>query len=164
VIAKEATIAVVEKELEGARAWAARNAYDFEWDPDALMLRVVLRHRSSGELFFLSGGLESYPVLPPVWTFVANDWSGAGELVYCPKPDPNIQAPGGAWLFIAHGGRAVICAPFNRLSYGDQGPHAGWGDAAHWKSVEPGRVHAHEIGSMLAVIDRDLQYTKGRMP
>lgn len=164
MITKEATIAVVEKELEGARAWAARNSYDFGWDPDTLTLHVVLRHRSSGELFFLSGEFESYPILPPLWAFAAKDWSGAGDLVNCPKPDPDKQAPGGSWLFINHGGRAVICAPFSRLSYGDKGPHAGWGDAAHWKSVEPGRVHAHEIGPMLAVIDRDLQYTKGRMP
>lgn len=162
MISREATIAVVEKELEGARAWADRNGYDFKWDPGTLTLRVVLRHKSSSELFFLLGEFESYPVLPPTWTFAAKDWSGVGALVNCPRPDG--QAPGGSWLFIAHSGRGVICAPFSRLSYGDQGPHAGWGDAAHWKSIEPGRVHAHEIGPMLAVIDRDLQYTKGRMP
>ncbi len=162
MIAPEQTLAVLNAEMPGAQAWAARRGYPFAWDPDSQTLQVVLCRMKDQENFFLRGGIDNYPILPPSWTLTAPDGSAAGTRSVFPGPIGN--GPCGGWIFIAGGNGGVICAPFNRLAYSDHGgPHGDWGGPAHWRSAGVGYVQAQDIGSMLAAIDRDLQYTTGRM-
>jgi hypothetical protein len=160
VLPRDATLAVIETELQGARAWAERRQYTLTFDPDTIALRLVLRHATSGESFFLRGIFDSYPELPPIWTFTGADGTGADEPRYFPRAHG--QPPCSSWLFITRNNKGVICAGFNRLAFSATGPHPEWGDAVQWRSVAAGYIQAHEIGLMLAAIDRDLQYTTGR--
>lgn len=159
MITSEATLAVITKELEGAQAWAQRAGHELTWNPGTLKLRLVMRRKNEDDPFYLFADFEHYPVLPPILTFAAEDGVGRDELRFFPKAEG--PAPCKTWLFISFEGRGVICAPFSRLAY--TGPHKEWGDAAHWRNVAPQYVQAHEIGPILAAIDRDFQYTKGRM-
>lgn len=161
MIAAAATQAVVIAELDGVRAWIDRNDYELTWEPDSLILRATLTHRLSSEKFYLVGLLEKYPVLPPAWTFTASDGAGGGQCRFFPNPEG--PPPCGAWVFIKHGDRGLICAPFNRLAYEKNSAHPEWGDAVQWRSVAPSYVQAHTLGEMFSVIDRDLHYTRGRM-
>jgi hypothetical protein len=58
-------------------------------------------------------------------------------------------------------GSGVICAPFNRLAYGEHGgPHGDWGGPLSWLNVR-GHVRATALADMLALIIAHLNYSPG---
>lgn len=153
--------AALEAELEGAIAWAARHELDLIWLPADRILRVTLVQAETQERFFLQAQCDSYKALPPMWDWRDQDWSGAPA----PSLSPSSKAtPFGSSMFINNKGRAIICAPFNRLAYGlHGGPHSDWGDPAQWMTAGGSHVRATSIGDMLQAILRDFRYTTGRM-
>lgn len=152
--------ATVEAELRAARAWAERHRVPLCWDAEALELRAVLAHPKTADKFYLRGEFDDYRELPPAWTFCSSTWKGTGNKRDFPKsPTPSES------IFIApKRSGPVICAPFNRLAYGQHGgPHKNWGGPAQWLSAAPRYVRATTIGDMLHVICRDLRHTQGTM-
>lgn len=150
----------MEAEIEGAQSWADRHAVALEWIGAALELRATLRQPGTGMLFFLLGKFAEYKALPPAWTFAGEEWLVTGRPAF-PKPT---QTPFGSSIFVLSNQNPVICAPFNRLAFADQGgPHADWGGAANWLVAGPSQIHAETVGEMLQAVHRDLSYTRGRM-
>jgi hypothetical protein len=157
----EQTKIIVEDELIAARAWAVRHNAGIEWFPDSLELRVILRQVGSNTPFFLRGTFRDYRALPPAWTFSNENWETAGRPDDFPK---GVQTRFGASMFIMHNQTAVICIPFNRSAYADQGgPHGDWGGIANWPNAGASYVHADTIGDMLQAINRDFSLTRQRM-
>jgi hypothetical protein len=154
------TIALVEEEeLAPAREWASRVGVELTWDSDRLEIRAVLTQRTTGERFYLRGQLEGYRAVPPAWTFCDAEWGSPGEKRNFPA---SASLPSGIGSSIFHN-HPVICAPFNRLAYKDHGgPHSNWGGPEQWLNVA-GTVNATTLADMLAVVARDLAYSKGRM-
>ena len=154
--------AALEAELDGAMAWAMRHELDLTWVPADRMLRVMLVQAETQERFFLQAQCDSYKALPPIWDWRDEQWCGAPSTHLSPNPK---ATPFGSSMFIARKGRAIICAPFNRLAYGvHDGPHSDWGDPAQWMTVGGTHVRATTLGDMLQAILRDFRYTNGRMP
>lgn len=153
------TVVLVETELAPAAAWATRTGTQLSWDPERLSLRVVLVQAQRGEKFYLLGQLEGYKALPPTWTFCDENWQTPGLKRNYPMPGP---VPGaGSSIFHPN---PVICAPFNRLAYQENGgPHADWGGATQWFAAGRGSVQAHTLGDMLAVVNFHLLHSPGRM-
>jgi hypothetical protein len=152
---------VVEQELEGARSWAERHGVCLEWLGEGLTLRATLVQPETHTSYFLRGTFGEYRALPPQWTFTDEKGQATGRLADSPK---GVQTRFGASIFISHKQAAVICVPFNRLAYTDQGgPHADWGGPANWLNAGPGQVHAETVGDMLQAILRDFLYTRERM-
>jgi hypothetical protein len=163
VIPTDDTIIVVESELEGVMAWSTRQAVPVEWLPEALELRATFTQPGTNDRFFVRGRFQDYKELPPLFTFTGEDWVTEGN-IYFPKPMLAPTPWGGASMFIQHAGRAVICAPFNRLAFAQlQGPHPDWGHPEQWQTAAPQHVHAVEIADMLQVVARDITHTHGRM-
>ena len=154
--------AAIESELKGTMAWAVRHGVDVTTlIPTERILRIVLVQEKSQERFFLQGQFDQYKALPPVWDWRDANWSDSGGLSLSPKA---VNTPFGSSMFIVHNGKAVICAPFNRLAFGTYaGPHTNWGDPAQWMTAGHGYVHAVTIGDMLQSIRRDFCYTTERM-
>lgn len=157
---------LVEAELPGAQAWAARRGFTLEWQPDALEARLVMTQTTTGEVFYLRGRFHGYRALPPVWSFTDPAWETTAIARHFPRVE---RPPFGAAMFI-HGGppnpegpSAVICAPFNRLAYApERGPHADWA-LAGWTEAGAGYVRALTLGDMLQAIARDFAASRGRM-
>jgi hypothetical protein len=84
MIPREKTIAVVEHQLKGARAWAERKEASLDWRREDLELRAVLTHPGTGDEFYLRGRFEDYPALPPKWTFCSQRWDECGEKRFFP--------------------------------------------------------------------------------
>jgi hypothetical protein len=166
VLPVEATIAIIESELEPARRWAGRRGVILEWLPDSLQLRATIIHAESRAPFYIRGLFDDYRALPPMWTFCSGDWDGDGALPWCPKPEQ--PHPYGSVMFLKHqhnGGpsHAVICVHFNRLAYSaHKGPHTDWA-VAEWEKAAPEYVRGLYVADMLSAIDRDLQVSHGRM-
>lgn len=155
---KEVTLAVVDEELESARAWAARVGVELAWLPENLVIRATLSQPRSGTSFYLVGRLEGYRLMPPIWDFRDEGWGGEEDRRNFPS---NGAPPGIGSIFHPS---AVICAPFNRLAYaGYSGLHSGWGAAQNWVQVAPGYVRADTIADMLATIQLHLNYSTGRL-
>jgi hypothetical protein len=158
MIPKAKTIAVVEHQLRGAKAWADRNGVDLEWAREELELRAVLTQPSTGEKFFLRGKFDDFPALPPKWTFCNSDWEKCGSKQFFPSRD---GTPFGG--SVMHG-QGLICAHFNRLAFDEHGgPHGNWGGPVQWITQKDDTVYADTIGDMLSVIQRDLKHSEGRM-
>jgi len=161
VIPAEQARIIVEAELEGARGWTERYGIPLEWLPDKLTLRVKFVQPEGGSIYFLRGTFGEYRALPPEWTFTGEKGETAGRPTDFPR---GVQTRFGAPIFIIHNQTAVICVPFNRLAYTDQGgPHGDWGGPANWLNAGPGQIHAETIGDMLQAIYRDFLYTRERM-
>ena len=156
------TAAAMADELPGAMAWAKRHqiAMDTRLIADHI-LRAVLVQPTSSETFYLQGTFGDYKAYPPIWEWYNENWSSTEELHLSPHSG---AGPFGSSMFIQHGGRGLICAPFNRLAYADHnGPHPDWGNPAQWTTAGQGYVHAVTIGDMLSSIFRDLRFSDGRM-
>ena len=69
MLPKKTSVAVVEHELKGVRAWAERRSVPLEWHAATLELSVTLRQPVTGEVFYLRGRFESYRAQPPAWLF-----------------------------------------------------------------------------------------------
>jgi hypothetical protein len=160
VIPRAATLAVVEHEYAGARAWAERHKVSLSWATDSLEIRATLAQPETNETFYLRGVVDGYRALAPAWSFTDATWTSAPTPSLFPRPG---AGPFGAPIFImSHG--PVICVPFNRLAYGSHaGPHNDWGPPENWVTAGQQYVTAHYLGDMLGVIYRDFRYSRGRM-
>ena len=135
----------VELELDGARAWADRHDWILDWDEDRLVLRGATYHRPLHRVVELSARCDGYKALPPAWRFVR---PGTEDLD--PAWFPRIA------LIAMVDETPVICAPWNRLAYGDHGgPHGGWSGAGWLQNAEG--TTAHTIPDMLELIDAHLR-------
>ena len=153
----------IECELPGAIAWAKRHGISLtSLFPQERILRVILEQGSSGERFFLQGHFGQYKALPPVWDWRDETWTEVEAISFGPRPQPT---PFGSSMFLSHGNKIIICAPFNRLAFSEHGgpPHKDWSGPAQWISAGPTYVQATTIGDMLNAIVRDFNYTNDRM-
>lgn len=159
MIPRDLTLALVEQEeLEPAREWARRAGVELMWRRETLEIRAVFKQRSSGDRFFLLGNLDGYKAVPPAWEFCDAGWGSSGTKGNYPR-----QATINGIGSIFHS-KPVICAPFNRLAYQTHGgPHADWGGPEQWLKAAPGSARADTLADMLALIARDMNYSKGRM-
>ena len=156
------TAAAIRDELPGAMAWAKRRhiAMDTRFVADR-KVRAVFMQSENDEKFYLQGTFGDYRAYPPIWEWYDESWTTTEDLHLGPHPG---DSPFGSSMFIQHNARGLICAPFNRLAYGDHnGPHSDWGNPAQWMTAGQGYVHAVTIGDMLNLILRDFRYSKGRM-
>lgn len=160
VIPREATAALLEEEeLPGAKEWARHHGVQLEWDPAMLEVRAIFRHHATEELYYLLGRFDGYRVMPPWWNFCDPSWGSPGEKKNYPAPGSSPE--GKSSIFHRN---PVICAPFNRLAFKSEGgPHQNWGNLENWLKIKQEGVRASTLGDMLAVIDRDLCVSPGRM-
>jgi hypothetical protein len=159
----EATRALVENELPGARAWADRRGIPpLAWNPETLELRAVLTQPGTAERFYLRGRFDDYSTLPPMWDFSDATYAAGPTAALYPRPTRS-PSPNGGSMFIQYNGHPLICAPFNRAAHVNAGgPHNQW-TLADWMRVGGEWVEAHTIGDMLAAIDWHFQLTTGRL-
>lgn len=155
MIPPDATQEIVEEELEGAQSWLDRHDIPLEWYPEELEIRVLLTQTETGKEFRLKGDVEGYDVVPPAWEFCSPEWEECSQPEYFPDPE---STRFGSSIFL---GRCVICVPFNRLAFKENGGPHDWGGASQWQNVAEGYVQAETIGDMIQVIRRDLHYTTG---
>ena len=142
MIPAEHTQVIVEQEFDGARAWAERHGLHLEWFPDRLILRATVVQPETNFTFFLRGTFGEYRALPPEWTFTNEAGKTAGRPADFPK---GVQTRFGASIFIMHNQNAVICVPFNRLAYTDQGgPHGDWGGPSNWLNAGASQMNGLE--------------------
>ena len=156
------TDAAIGDELPGAMAWAKRHnvAMDTQFIADRI-IRAVFVQPENGEKFYLRGAFEDYRAYPPIWEWYDESWTTTNDLHLSPQPG---NSPIGSSIFIQHNGRGLICAPFNRLAYGEHnGPHTDWGNPAQWITAGQDYIHAITIGDMLNSILRDFRFSDGRM-
>lgn len=161
MLPERVTAAIFACEGESAREWAKREHVELKTLNTQKLVRAVFTQEASGERFFLQGLFDTYKALPPEWAWCDSDWSGGGNRSLSPESAPT---PYGSSMFLNHGGRAVICAHFNRLAFNAyDGPHGDWGELSHWMSASQGHVYAVTIADMLNSIVRDFQCATGRM-
>ena len=161
MVPEHVTAAVFANEIAAACEWAKRERMQLDAVIPKTLLRATLVQEASGEHFYLQGRFDGYKALPPEWVWCDSEWSGHGNRRLSPEA---ARTPYGNSMFLDHSGRAVICAPFNRLAFRPHGgPHKNWGELTHWMSAGNGYVHAVTIADMLDVIVRDFRHTKGRM-
>lgn len=155
-VSQQETLAWVDQELPGALALAERRGFGLDWCADELVCRVTWTQPSTGRHFYLLGEFRDYRELPPLWSFTDSTFKQRG-----PKFMPKSHNPPKGLGTVFHPA-CCICAQFNRRAYGElNGPHKDWGGPAQWLNTAGGRVQAHTLGEMLAVIDRDMHYTQG---
>jgi hypothetical protein len=153
---------LLEVELRGAAAWAAAHGWTLEADIDRLTVTVRLQHPRDRGPLLLVGRFDSYKALPPIWQFVDPETR---------EPTPASFPPAGAFrdgsamagkASILHGNR-VICAPWNRLAFTENGgPHGDWGGPLGWQQVRGEVPRATNIGEMLAVVYTHLSASPAR--
>ena len=162
MLPRAVTDAAICDELPGAMAWAER--HDIAMDTRSVadrIIRSVFVQPENDEKFYLQGTFRDYRAYPPIWEWYDESWSSTEGLHLSPKPG---HSSFGSSMFIKHGGRGLICAPFNLLAYGvHNGPHSEWGNPAQWMTAGKNYVHAVTIGDMLNSILRDFRYSIGRM-
>jgi hypothetical protein len=151
-VAKAVSIAHIERELAMAEPWAASHGWSILWDPDRLLLVVLMRSTIDGERYIFEFDLDDYRELPPSIEPV-DPWTGG-------RGTRRSYPAGGRSYF--HG-NPVICAPWNRKAYQTHGgPHADWA-MSNWASYRPNHSR---VGDMLVLlqelIDDRATYT-GRM-
>jgi len=145
----DAVRAVVEKELDAAWGWAARHDWTLQWDSEHLMLRGATYHPRVKQLIEVTADADGYRAVPPAWRFVR---PGSDDLG--PEWFPQLT------LNVMCDGSPVLCAPWNRLAYRENGgPHENWSGGS-WLQVTEGTV-AHTIPDMLGLIDAHLQSSGG---
>jgi hypothetical protein len=150
--------ATVRSEEPALRAVAERHDWAISLDVEGLRLTATTNHPVAdvGGLR-LDADLNDYRALPPAWRFVDPE---TGEVTKRAFPKAGTGPQGSGSIFHSN---PVICAPFNRLAYKDNGgPHSDWSGPANWLNVT-GHVVAHTLGEMLSVIDLHLRVSPGRM-
>lgn len=142
----------VEDELVASKAWATRHNWTLLWFPDDLVLRAATYHVAARRLVEVTGRCDGYRALPPEWRFVQPGTDETGMRWY--------PAAGPGSIF--HG-NALICAPWSRLAYSENGgPHSEWSGPSAWLQVRNVSL-AHTIPDMLAAIDAHLRRSPGMM-
>jgi hypothetical protein len=111
----------------------------------------------SSEDYLLEGEMADYSWQPPTWRFLdPRDGRDIGLPAY---PAPGTM-PNGSVLHT----NGVICAPWNRLAYGDKGgPHSDWADSTAWRTTAPQHTRAHTIPEMLSRLHVEVTVSPGRM-
>jgi hypothetical protein len=149
------TLAVLAQELPAAHRWAARHTWTLEADLNALRLTATTHHPGDHAELVLIGQCAGYRAVPPAWQFV-DPRTGQPTPQAFPAPGP---AAGGSSIFHT---TPVLCAPWNRLAYAENGgPHGDWATAAGWLNVR-NTTQATTIADMLATIDAHLRSSPGR--
>lgn len=155
------TAAAVAAELGAAREWARHENVNLQTVLPQRLIRAIFTREDSGERFFLQGRFDGYKELPPMWDWCDSDWSHPGNRRHSPNA---VKTPYGNSIFLDSGGKAIICAPFNRLAFKAYGgPHKNWGELSNWMSPQQGCVYAVTIADMLDVIARDFRHSTGCM-
>jgi hypothetical protein len=150
-------------EVPAALSWARRHGIQAKYEQEPLTLEITLTGPSAGgaaevevqteaESYLVIADLTDYDVLPPAWQFVdPRNGKIIGTAAY----------PVGGGIFHGNG---VICAPWNRLAYGESGgPHSDWGPPTGWKTPRPPYTYAVTIPDMLERIVRETRGARGRM-
>lgn len=157
------TRAVVTEELPAVLAWAARRpGWTVAFDDPALHLDVTTIHPAVGAPLLIQADLQGYRAVPPAWRFLYSD--AAEQATASPFPlagtHPLIQGS------IFHSNR-VICAPWNRLAYKENGAgglHDDWGGLANWTTAAAGHTRADTLADMLSQIALHLSVSPGMCP
>lgn len=150
MVPREVTVEVVRSELPGLEAWSARHDCSVRMDWASLVLQIV------AEDWQLRAILEGYRALPPIWTV---EDSGGANIIKSLSQSKGPRPEGISSLFHSSG---VICAPFSRLAYGEEGgPHKNWGASTGWLSAGSGKVKATTLGDMAQVIWLHLTCARG---
>jgi hypothetical protein len=113
---------------------------------------VATQAENGGEHYLVIADMTDYDVLPPAWRFTdPRNGKIIGKAAY----------PVASGIFHSDG---VICAPWNRLAYGESGgPHSDWGLPTGWKTPRPPYTYAVTIPDMLERIVREIRGARGRM-
>jgi hypothetical protein len=102
----------------------------------------------------LNVDFAGYRTVPPLWRCVDPRTSAAIGAAAYPKPSPGQSS-------IFHG-NGLICAPWNRGAYAENGgPHQDWNGATNWARV-PNYTVALTIGEMVDVLYRQTRAARGR--
>jgi hypothetical protein len=164
VIPTVVTRVVVAEELPAVLAWAARRpGWTVEFDDPALHLNVKTTHPVSGTPLRIQADLQGYRAVPPAWRFLHPDTDGE-KTATDPFPQPGTHPLITGSIF--HGNR-VICAPWNRLAYkenGDGGVHGDWGGLTNWTDAAAGYTKADTLADMLSQIGLHLSVSPGMCP
>jgi len=151
-VPRSVTIATVEDELPAVTAYAQRHDWAVNWDTEQIRLTFDGKHPADATPIRIVAAVEGYKALPPAWTFE----DPAGKRAIFPKAG---SVNGKSSIF--HQGRHRICAPFNRLAYGQHGgPHSDWGGPERWLEVR-GHIRATTLANMLASILGHLKASPG---
>lgn len=151
------TIVAQDQEIPAAFAWAKRAGLRLHYDEDVLALSLEGRSADGDDLteaYLLTGQLDDYDVLPPIWRFVdPRNREIIGPPAYPQPISGSVLHPNG-----------LICAPWSRLAYSSEGgPHNDWGVPTGWKTAAPGSSHAVTIPDMLQRLVREVRQSRGRM-
>lgn len=158
IIPLDATIAILSNEIKNALSFCEKKGFEANYEIETLRLKIKIRQKSTSEIFYLIGEFENYPALPPKWYFSDEKWNLKNERIFYPKPT---NSKFGSSIFHTN---PVLCAPFNRLAYQQEGgPHNDWGGLANWKNVQGQMAKATTVADMIALIYRDFSITTGRM-
>ncbi|SRR6266849_7025765 len=150
-----------ETEIPGAIRWAKHHGLEHSWDKEALAFTVRLQGGSEREgepeAYLLTGTFDDYRVIPPVWRFLdprtRRDIGPAAYPMAGPFPQGSVLHSSG-----------VICAPWNRLAYGDRGgPHMDWTEPAKWQTLAPQYTSANTIPDMLARVRAEVLLSPRRL-
>ena len=158
------TRVVVTEELPAVLAWAAcRPGWAVEFDDPALHLNVTTTHPVSDTSLLIQADLQGYRAVPPAWRFLCPD---TDEEAITTGPFPQAGTHRLIQGSIFHGNR-VICAPWNRLAFkenGDGGLHQDWGGLTNWTDAAAGYTKADTLADMLSQIELHLSVSPGMCP
>jgi hypothetical protein len=158
MVPEETTRALIEGEAAGIEAWAARHGWSVEVDRVRLGLAATVPLPADGSLLVVLADLRGYRALPPAWRFIDPLTGQSGPSAF---PSAGTLPGGKGSIFHSN---AVLCAPWNRLAYQDEGgPHDDWAGATNWLNVEGDVTRARNIAEMLSAIDVHLRHSPGRM-
>ena len=148
------TIATVEEELPGVKAYAERHGWTVTWDPEGLRLIFEGLHPNNQRALRIIAAVDGYRALPPSWAF-EDATTGTPCL---PKRG---TVAGKQSIFYKGCG---ICAPFNRRAYKEHGgPHGNWSGPESWLNVH-GYARAIRLADMFALIVGHLKASPGTEP
>lgn len=148
---------IIKLEVGRLLAWAARKGVSLTWEPTSFELRGEWTQPETGERFYFRGLVDGYRSLPPTWQFTDADFSGASSGHLAPKC---ASTPFGSPMIHGNG---VICAPFNRLAYGNHGgPHNDWVLAEWLNAGAVNQVRATNLADMVARIHAEFLSSRGR--
>jgi hypothetical protein len=155
---------VVAGELPAVLAWAAhRPGWTVQFDDPALHLNVNTVHPACGTALYIRADLRGYRAVPPGWRFLHPDLDAQPTATHpFPQAGQHLRIQGS----IFHGNR-VICAPWNRSAYkenGNEGLHEDWGGLANWTNAAAGYTKADTLADMLDQIYQHLSASPGMCP
>jgi hypothetical protein len=149
------TRATVDIETPAIDAWCGRKGWTWRIELDELQLRAARYHPSTGRLVEVRAALEGYPALPPTWLFVV---PGTDESPKHSWPAPGAQPGVSGSVFHTN---PCLCAPWNRLAYGDHGgPHGEW-TMTSWRQAAGDYTKADTLADMLDQIHQHLAASPG---